>query len=84
MVKPSELSVTFDAECSAQAQRLEAHIDEELRKRYSGKGTAIVIDLPSGYRAHVVKHVLDRAVAAGWRVEQGDDQREGAWLKFSH
>jgi hypothetical protein len=51
--------------------------------KYQGPGQPIYINYPCSIKRHIVDYVLAKYRAAGWIVEEFDDQRDGREIKFT-
>jgi transketolase len=77
-VSPDELLLPTQDEL-AKAQELEAHIDQELRLLYDQSGQQVSVHVQH-WSQRVVRMVKPRYEAAGWKVADEDDQRDGRYL----
>ena len=84
MVKPEDLAADRTAQGKIQAKELEEIIDQTLRERYDGPGRQVTVSPPATTKQHIIEAVVAKYRAGGWVVESVSDQREGAYLTFTH
>lgn len=77
MITKTEAMAKLDAEDEAAYLAIEAKIDAALRK-HDGQ-TVVACDVNNRVREKIIADYG----AAGWDVKYGDDQRDGAYLRFA-
>lgn len=82
VVKPRELEQRIKAKEGPAMQQFEATVDEELTRRFAGRGQGVSVGVPRGIRRFVLDQVLDKYRQAGWNVQIVYDQRDGDYIEF--
>lgn len=73
------LLAEVESAIAKEVSSLEVKVDTFLKENYGGKGS-ISVDLDHGIRPATLTRLVDRYIAAGWKAEISNDQREGSFI----
>lgn len=83
VIGPDKAKKATTKEIEEQVALLEARIDKELPKKFTGGTCVISVTNDFPWHTKAIAEIIRKYQAEGWgHVEYGSDQREGEWFQF--